>query len=232
MASCFTSLCPQTIRFTPALVKSSLLNDLDALDTLNEANAERTKRLNDMIRLKSEVPVPEVLRNPDRADLSIEKPGLWDSMKPVAPGVWKVLYAPHMATISKLIGGGQLDVQYSLNDDGTLESHAKWKGFPWIPNDTESIYLSVSGAYGSESENECNVQWDQAWVKIVKKGEDDIPYARVSDVPESLMKNAIIKIGRLMFIRPFSVFPISFLNNEMIVFDFPLLATRIFARKL
>ena len=209
----------------------SFIEELDYDDTLNDASKKRTNFLNQMLESKVDVDVSELLKTKQRNDLTLRNPGLWESMQPVASGDWRVIYAPHMTTIAKLVGGGNLEVQYLLNGDGTLSSHAKFSEFFWIPNN-EKLYLSVSGTFGSVDERNCKVQWDRAWFKVVdSKNAEDEPYATFEDVPDSMLKNLISFIGNLMFIEAVSIFPISFLSNELIVFDFELLGTRICARK-
>ena len=57
------------------------------------------------------------------------------------------------------------------------------------------------------------------------------PYPNIDSVPDGISKTLIRNIGRALFIEPFAVFPVSYLDNELIVFDFELLGTRICARK-
>jgi hypothetical protein len=125
---------------------------------------------------------------------------------PIAPGVWKVVYAPHMTTIAKLAGNTQLDVQYILHADQSIESHAKLSNVPFL----NAIYLSVSGTYGTVSDTVCTVTWTDAWVKLIRDHDDeDAPYAQIADVPDSIVKTIITNTARLLFIPPFSVFPVS-----------------------
>ena len=149
---------------------------------------------------------------------------------PIAPGVWKVVYAPHMTTIAKLAGNTQLDVQYIMHDDQSIESHAKFSNVPFL---NAMIYLSVSGTYSTVSDTVCSVNWTDAWVKLIRDhDDDDAPYAQITDVPDSIVKTIITNLARLLFIQPFSVFPVSFLSHDLTVFDFALLGTRICARKV
>ena len=89
---------------------------------------------------------------------SIQNPGQWESMQPVAQGTWKVIYAPHMTTMAALIGGGSFDVSYVMQSDGTMTSHAVCN-FPWLPNG--KVILSVSGTWGSVSSHVCRVDFDR-----------------------------------------------------------------------
>ncbi len=188
-------------------LKSRFLDSLDRSYDLNKGSKERTGLLNDLIQ------------NGD----SIEHPGSQESFMPVAPGRWRVVYAPHMTTMSGL-AGGEFSVQYDLNDDGTIVSHAKCN-FPFFKG-----FLSVSGTYGSVNNKVCRVDFDEAWIKA-SNNESEEPYPNIQSVPDSILKSLIRRLGKAAFIEAFAVFPISFLDSETIVFDFELLGTRICARK-
>jgi hypothetical protein len=235
-ASAFPLAAPAQSIVSPVLfsAKDTFLDSLTYGNTLNEGTKRRTELLNDMISNKMEVNIKEVLKNRKNSDssttLSAINPGSLSSFLPVAPGTWKVVYAPHMTTIAKLAGGLDLDVEYIMHADQTIESHAK---FSSLPLGIKSVYLSVSGKYDSISDTVCSVEWDEAWVKLITNSDDDDkPYAHISDVPDSLLKNAITNVGKLLFIRPFSIFPVSFLATDLTVFDFEALGTRICARKV
>ena len=217
--------------------KSKFLRSLDHLDRMNEHNLERTELLERLVANKVEVPVEKILEGYEMeehhtTDCSIQQPGKWDNMQKVAAGDWKVIYAPHMTTMAKLFGNGEFQVSYLLNDDGTMTSHARCE-FPWLFGQS-CLYLSVSGTYGSQSDEVCRVDFDRAWVKAVpnnQKDAEDIPYTRIDDVPNSAWKESISRLGRLFFIKEVSVFPIAYMDDDLIVFDFDLLGTRICASK-
>lgn len=61
---------------------------------------------------------------------------------------------------------------------------------------------------------------------------EDAPYKTFQEVPDSHMKRLINSIGQTFFLESVSVFPVSFLDQDMCVFEFQLLGTRICARKL
>ena len=195
--------------------KEVFLNSLgDPVFTLNPATKDRTALLNKLATSSSTSSPPR------------EKPGSWEGFGPVAKGKWRVIYAPHMTTMANL-AGGQFQVEYDLNEDGTMESHARYS-FPIVGEG----YLSVSGTYGSVDDTTCRVDFDEAWVKQLHEGSVDEPYASIDDVPESLAKTIIRRLGRAFFFDGVSVFPVSFLDDDLIVFDFELLGTRITARKM
>ncbi|KAL7452256.1 hypothetical protein ACHAWC_003992, partial [Mediolabrus comicus] len=80
-----TSKTEETI-ITASTVKSRFFNSLDCVNDLNKASKERTELLNDII---------------DKGD-SVANPGSRESFMPMAPGRWRVIYAPHMTTMAGL----------------------------------------------------------------------------------------------------------------------------------
>jgi hypothetical protein len=208
---------------------------------MNEASNECTTLLNRMIEEKTLC--SDINRNPVTtrkkdiigaeqeeviATLSLDNPGLNTTFSRVAPGTWNVVYAPHIANGAKVFGG-KFDVQYNLYTNGSITSHARYE-FPILG----SGYLSVSGRYGSKDNLVCRVEFDRAWVRPFVGGNASLykPYECLEEVPDSIWKWIINNLGKIMFIEEFAVFPISFLDEDTIVFDFELLGTRICARKI
>ena len=102
--------------------------------------------------------------------------------------------------------------------------------------DSFVIHTTIIGTYGSVNDKVCKVNFDEAWIRLIPNKADrlvnDEPYGHLEDVPNSPIKTVITKIGRSFFIEDFSVFPISFLDDDVIVFEFEALGTRICAHKL
>jgi hypothetical protein len=194
--------------------KQALLKNLDDTHGFNDATQERTSLVSAMI---DENPTP--------------RPGSTKSFAPLAAGTWRIVYAPHISTMGKLFFGSFDPVYYILRDDGTMTSHARYQ-FPLIG----SGWLSVSGTFSSQDEDQiCRVDFEKAWIKLpsdIDESHDFQPFDDLDSVPSSLPKTIINFIGKLGFAEQFSVFPVSFLDNDTIVFDFKLLGTRICARKL
>uniref|UniRef100_A0A6U0ESK7 Plastid lipid-associated protein/fibrillin conserved domain-containing protein n=1 Tax=Helicotheca tamesis TaxID=374047 RepID=A0A6U0ESK7_9STRA len=211
--------------------KEAFLNSLDEAYKLNPFNDQRKLLLNKMIYNKQVKPTIDGSSS-SAAAVSISNPGSIESFRQVATGTWKVVYAPHMTTMAKL-GGGEFQVEYILRDDLTMDSHARYD-FPLFK---QRGYLSVSGTYGSVNDLVCRVDFDQSWVKQLPVDEDiivekDVPYQSITEVPDSASKQVITTIGKLFFLEQVSVFPISYLDDDLCVFDFELLGTRICARKV
>jgi hypothetical protein len=191
--------------------KRALLENLDRPLSLNIPSRERTalvKALTD--------------ENP------IESPGSTKSFSPVAAGTWSVVYAPHISTLGQ---GNFNPILYDLRPDGTMFSHVSFH----IPLIDKTGWLSVSGTYSSQDENQISrVDFDKTWIKWNndQSKHDDKPYPTLDEVPESLEKTIVQAVGRSLFVDGVSVFPVSYLDEDTIVFDFELLGTRICARKI
>ena len=228
--------------------KEEFISSLDTTDTLNNATKDRSMLIQRLIDNKLNTPLKAwqsnkkaqsspTITTTDQGEgcKSLSSPGLVETFDAVAKGNWKVVYAPHMTTIAGLFGG-KFDVQYNLHSSLKMESHAKFD-FPIIGRG----YLSVSGTYGSVDEGTSRVDFDRAWVKLLDSSvmneyndnnkEEEEPYQSLSDVPDGPLKDFINTVGKTLFIEQFSVFPISFLDDNLIVFEFPLLGTRVCALK-
>lgn len=194
-----------------ASAKKNFIESLDDPTAFNIATKDRTRLVS---ALAHENPTPS--------------PGSTKSFTPLAVGKWRIVYAPHIYTMARLGGGAFDPVHYILKPNGVMTSHARFE-FPFVG----SGWLSVSGTYGSEDEDRvCRVDFDEAWIKIGNEDPDDSPYESLESVAPSFWKDCIQALGKFFFIDSVSVFPVSYLDNDTIVFDFELLGTRICARKV
>jgi hypothetical protein len=191
--------------------KTSFLDGLDDRLAFNKPTKERTELVKAL-----------TLENPTQS------PGSTGSFSPFAVGTWRIVYAPHISTMGGLAGGAFDPVIYELRPNGSMTSHARYD-FPIVG----SGWLSVSGTYGSKDEDQvCQVDFDKAWVTL-SKGDDEVqPYQELESVPSGLWKDMIQTVGKMGFVKTVSVFPVSYLDEDTIVFDFELLGTRICARKI
>lgn len=201
----------RTTAVPPTPKKDAFLNDLDDASAFNAATKQRTQLITDFLD-----------ENPT------DRPGSTKSFSPLAVGTWRIVYAPHIYTMGTLFQGSFDPVYYILKPDGQMTSHARYN-FPIIG----SGWLSVSGTYGSQDEDlVCRVDFDRAWIKVLGEARDENPYDSLDDVPDSPIKDVVQKLGNTFFVESVSVFPVSYLDEDTIVFDFELLGTRICARKI
>lgn len=219
--------------------KKNFFSSLDSMETINDATKERSALLAKMIDEKKVVAVGENGNGeiPSSTTISYEKPGstktFLASGAKVAAGTWKVVYAPHMTTAMELFRG-RFDVKYDLFSDSTIVSHAYYD-FPIVGKG----YLSVSGTYGSVANDSTNtysrVDFDKAWIKALPSSDSTVmaaPYESLDAVPDSFLKTVINEIGKRAFIESVAVFPVSFLDDDTIVFEFEFLGTKICAHKV
>ena len=225
--------------------KRNFFASLETMDALNDATKERSALLAKMIDEKKVVSVGEKSNGELASSKSIvptisyEKPGSTETFlasgaaSPVAEGTWKVVYAPHMTTAMDIFRG-RFDVMYDLFSDSRIVSHAYYD-FPFVGKG----YLSVSGTYGSVANDSSNtysrVDFDKAWVKAIPSSESiatGSPYESLDAVPDSLLKTVINEIGKRAFVESVAVFPVSFLDDDTIVFEFEFLGTKICAHKV
>jgi hypothetical protein len=213
LALLFTVVESFTLKATPTSTKEALLKGLDDPKGFNSATKERTTLVAELI-----------------SENQIASPGSTNSFTPLAVGTWQIVYAPHIYTMGSLLGGSFSPVIYIMKPNGIMTSHAQYN-FPVIG----SGWLSVSGTYGSQDEdNACRVDFDTAWVRLLSNDDnsDAEPYDSLEAVPPSPWKDVIQALGKIFFIDAVSVFPVSYLDKDTIVFDFELLGTRICARKV
>jgi hypothetical protein len=190
----------------------------------SNAELDDPQGFNRATKERSELVVSLTLDNPTTS------PGSTESFTPLAVGEWRIVYAPHIYTMAKLVGGNIDPVCYIMKPNGIMTSHARYD-FPVIG----SGWLSVSGTYGSKDEGRvCRVDFDKAWVTTIIANDrpDADPYENLESVPPSIGKDIIQGLGKFFFIDSVSVFPVSYLDDDTIVFDFELLGTRICARKV
>jgi hypothetical protein len=200
---------PTAIAVQVTASKRALLENLDRPASLNTPSLERTALL-------------KALTNENPMD----SPGSTKSFAPVAAGTWSVVYAPHIYTLGQ---GNFNPILYDLKPDGTMFSHVHFN----IPVIDKTGWLSVSGTYSSQDENRVSrVDFDKTWIKWNDDSSDDKPYPTLDAVPASLEKTIVQAVGSLLFVDGVSVFPVSYLDEDTIVFDFELLGTRICARKI
>jgi len=190
--------------------KKIFFEALESDREFNSATKVRTKLLDEL-----------TITNPTK------KPGSLSSFLPIAPGTWQIIYAPHISTLSKLAGGSFDPVLYKLQskkDSQIIVSHAKYS-FPILGEG----WLSVSGTYGTEDgDGVCRVDFDRAWIGVGSENK----FSSYEEAPEEWYKNIINSVGKLGFRKEFAAFPVSYLDQDTIVFDFELFGTRICAKKI
>jgi hypothetical protein len=148
-----------------------------------------------------------------------QNPGLQKNFEPFAKGAWLVKYAPHIAALEKIFLS-KLDVYYIL-EKGELISNVRFS--------TLGIkgWLNTKGRYFSRSESESGIAWEQIWFDFEK----DTP-SRFDQYDKHVARQLVQAVGKAGFVAAVSRFPVSYLDNDMCVFTFPLFGTKIVAEKV
>lgn len=210
-------------------------NFLDKLDTPTELNSA-TPALTQSVAHLCSAPA---------ANIQIEKSNDGDLVV-IPSGEWRVVYAPHMDFMGKLLHGRFAPVIYHIHKDNNksnlITSHARvelcWWGVKIL-----QVWLSVSGSFTIDTNTApgqvlCRIVFDEAWVRDCGESDGDGKsldngyYISIEDVPDNFWKEWIRRLGKLLFVEPLAVFPISFLDDTLCVFDFEFLGTRICAYRM
>ena len=223
---------------TPNANKRAFLDSLSVTDELNSASSVRTELLQ---RLCDE--------DSNTSTCGGSSSGRVEAFSQVVSATrqdeWRVVYAPHMDFMGKLVRGrfapviyklkinGESDSNSSSSNIGTIVSHARVQ-LPLIG----AWWLSVSGTFGYDQRDDddvvvCRVDFNEAWVRRIDNDDEPCYYPNVDAVPDDSLyfKEMIRQVGRALFIDQFAVFPVSYLDGDLVVFDFELLGTRICALK-
>ena len=153
-------------------------------------------------------------------------PGLAASFEKHAKGVWRVTYAPHIRAVEKLFFTS-FDVYYFL-EAGKLFSFVRFST-DLFGRRLLSGHLNASGTYGSLSESETTITWDYVWCDFRPKeeGPSDLSLPSTHFLPQIIQP-----LGKLAFIEAVSRFPVTYLDDNLVVFEFSLLGTKIVASKV
>jgi hypothetical protein len=154
------------------------------------------------------------------------QPGNESNFKKYAKGLWRVSYAPHIRTLEKVLFTS-FDVFYAL-DNASLESYVKFKT-RLFGIDLFQGHLCASGTYGSLNENETTITWDQVWCDFNTFEQGP---SKSNEISIHFLPQIVQPLGKLAFIKSVSKFPVFYLDNSLIVFEFSLLGTKIVAYKV
>ena len=176
-----------------------------------------------------------------------ERPGARESFSPLSKGDWRVVYAPHIETLSKF-GLTKFDpISYVLDGDRSAvialpSRHHILLPFPPTHPSTPrshptisilsnvryesglfgSGWLNAAGSFESVDETTTRIIFDTFWWDI------GTPTASEND---GMAKRIIQGIGSAGFLPALSSFPIRYLDADLCIFEFPPLGVRITAAR-
>jgi hypothetical protein len=148
-------------------------------------------------------------------------PGAADELQ--TGGRWVVQHAPHIAA-----GGSFLRTkfvpEYHFHSDGKTSSYVSYNsaifGKGWL--NADGVYSPADGGKA------VTIEFERFWVDVGTELPSLEPPAEGS---QSLAAAAIQNLGAAGFIKQFSYFPITYLDEDLCVFKFPPLRTQIAARR-
>lgn len=154
--------------------------------------------------------------------LALENPPLSNAFtKDRTDTTWKIIYAPHISVLQKVLFT-KFTVYYKfLSDQNSIESNVHYKsklfGTGW---------LNTAGKYQITPDGVCKLRWNNIWwdVRSVEQG----PSALVN-TSEHVLPRVIQGFGETAFVESVSMFPLIYLDDDLCIFDFKLLGTRISA---
>ncbi|GAQ86961.1 hypothetical protein KFL_003230060 [Klebsormidium nitens] len=138
-------------------------------------------------------------------------------------GTWEVFHAPHITRMSSLLfGGTKFDpILYILNG-GHIDSNVQYTA-PLIG----SGWLSAAGDFRGVDSERVEVFFDSFWVDRGADGLKPNPAGKGSWFVDGLNS-----AGRALFFPELSRFPVLYLDQDLVVFEFPPLRTKIAAARL
>jgi hypothetical protein len=148
-------------------------------------------------------------------------PGAADELQ--TGGRWVVQHAPHIAA-----GGSFLRTkfvpEYHFHSDGKTSSYVSYNsaifGRGWL--NADGVYSPTDGG------KTVTIEFQRFWVDVGTELPSLEPPAEGS---QSFTAAAIQNLGAAGFIKQFSYFPITYLDEDLCVFKFPPLRTQIAARR-
>ena len=125
-------------------------------------------------------------------------------------GCWQVIHAPHLAALSNFALSKFRPIQYYLTDDLKMASSVRYNSFVFGYG-----WLSTSGYYEIDTENNGNVKivWDKAWWNPEFLDRPTPP-------EDGFLPGLIQSLGTAGFIESLSVFPIGYVDEDLVVFYF------------
>mmetsp|Transcript_3440 Transcript_3440/g.4571 ORF Transcript_3440/g.4571 Transcript_3440/m.4571 type:complete len:233 (-) Transcript_3440:211-909(-) len=134
-------------------------------------------------------------------------------------GTWQVVHAPHLAFLSNLALSKLRPVQYYLTKDMKMSSSVRYNSFIFGYG-----WLSTAGYYNiSPGNKNVNIIWDKVWWNP--------EYLERPTPPEDgFLPGLIQTLGIVGFSEPLSVFPVAYVDESIVTFNF--LGVKITATKV
>ena len=226
-SSLVTSLVSPTFTLSMLLLLPLVLIGWTHVVSLSEtALADRQRLIRTFRDFGENAPKTESLASRLRDLNPTQRPGSTDSYERFAKGLWRVSYAPHIRAIER-VSGTKFDVFYAL-EKGVLESYVRFEA-SLLGRAILKGHLCASGSYASLSDEETTMTWDRIWCDLdsFERGPSS-----AGEVTRHIAPGLVQSLGKLAFIQSVSRFPVYYLDDDLVMFEFTLLGTKIVAAKV
>lgn len=135
---------------------------------------------------------------------------------PATSGVWRVVHAPHIDKLGRVLATKFEPIFYDLGH-GAIESHVRYEGL------FGHGWLSTRGTYTYD--DVASVHWDDAWF-------DPQSNTFSAEPDDGAFRFIVRRLAKIAFIPAFAHFPVDYLDDDLVIFRFPLLDSRIVASRI
>jgi hypothetical protein len=130
-------------------------------------------------------------------------------------GTWRVIHAPHLAALSKVVQATLSPIEYHLTKEGQMAASVQYV----VPMAKLEGWLCTSGYYDYTVEattpgtTVVQIVWNRAWWNADRR-------ARPTPPEEGLFPASIQRLGMLGFRKSLSFFPVDYVDEEIAIFRF------------
>lgn len=204
-----------------AFTCTALLN-FGAKPKLNAQQVLESKFIGHGNRVGSSKEKDAWVRELEQLSSPIADAGLEKNYKKVAKALWRVSHAPHIRNLLEPLLFSEFDVYYDLSKKaGEMTSYVKFRFKPL----GLTGHLNAAGTYDELDARTTSISWESIWMDF-----EETPTA-VTEVEKHVLPSIVQPIGKRAFIQAVSIFPVSYLSKDLIIFTFKLLGTKIVACK-
>ena len=146
-------------------------------------------------------------------------------------GRWQICYAPHIRVLEKILLTS-FDVFYDFDisrDSSSRDSFGLTSNVYYNSKLFGSGWLNTQGKVTSVSDTICQINWENIWWDV---NSQIMKASALTDVKKHILPELIQAIGTKGFIEGVSKFPVVYLDENFVVFEFSLFGTRICARRI
>jgi len=145
-------------------------------------------------------------------------------------GTWKVFHAPHISNMSRYLFNTKFEpIIYRLGPNNSIISNVKFS------SSLGNGWLSAAGTIHCIYDASVELRFERFWVDLGEGLREDVVTQgsqKGSGYIATAVDQVIGSIGRAAFFPQFAVFPIHYLDDELTVFEFTPLSSKISARRV